>query len=126
MPSRSPPSHVSMRQWAFQSTLPLQTAMGPHRTMEETAGIQGTPAIFLFFFSYILTTSYRAKNTPTWVCFLFSVAVHTSLTPSYPATPNPTSPLLWTPKTRLCGHIFGVCRLFSAQKLETCPFWHVS
>ena len=72
---------------------------------------------FFFFFSYILTTSYRVKNTPTWACFLFLAAVHTSLTPSYPATPNPTSPLLQTPKTRLCGHVFGVCRLSSVRWL---------
>src|SRR5438270_3453326 len=57
------------------------------------------------FFPYILTTSYRAKNMPTWVCFLFSAAIYptTSLTPFYSATPNhhtspPTQPL------SSCGH----------------------
>src|SRR6266704_343416 len=96
-------------------------AMGPCRTMEEMVRPQ-----FFFFFSYILTTSYRAKNTPTWACFLFLAAIHTSLTPSYPATSNPTSPLLWTPKMCLHGCVFDVRRLSSARKPETCPCGHVS
>src|SRR6266581_3535744 len=81
---------------------------------------------FSFFFSYILTTSYRAKNMPTWACFLFSAAVHTSLTPSYPATPNPTSPLLRTPKMCPHGRVFVVCRLSSTRKAETRPWGRVS
>ncbi len=128
------PLHLSIMSPMCQTHLPLPLAYNRQdsngtpqewtTTMEETA----MPTNFLFF-PYILTTSYRVKNTPTWACFLFSAAIHpttTSLTPSYPVTPNhqlpnPTSPLLWTPKMCLHGRVFGVCRLSSAWKPEPCP-----